>query len=88
MIRGAYQNQSFRVDSYVVNSNLVIYYEISSFFWTLLGVMKPSPSMGFGFQAGSRVFTTNSSNETPPGQNGEKIERPTSNIDDATLYLF
>jgi hypothetical protein len=40
-----------------LTSDRVIYYENSSFFWTLSGVMKLSPSMGFRFQAGSRVFT-------------------------------
>jgi hypothetical protein len=31
-------------------SDLVKYYENSSFFWTLSGVVKPSPSMGFRCQ--------------------------------------
>ena len=31
----------------IVNTDLVIYYENSSFFWTLSGVVKPFPSMGF-----------------------------------------
>jgi hypothetical protein len=33
-----------------VNTDLVKYYENSSFFWTLSGVVKPSPSMGFRFR--------------------------------------
>ena len=41
------------------------------------------------------LLTADTSYETPPGRNSEKIERRTSNvqhrtsnIDDATLYLF
>jgi len=32
------------------SADLEIYYENSSFFWTLSGAMKPSPSMGFRFR--------------------------------------
>jgi hypothetical protein len=32
---------------FIAIPDLVFYYENSSFFWTLSGVMKPSPSMGF-----------------------------------------
>jgi hypothetical protein len=32
--------------------------KIALFFWTLAGVVKPSLSIGFRCQAGSRVFTT------------------------------
>ncbi len=31
----------------IKTTDLVIYYENRSFFWTLSGVVKPSPSMGF-----------------------------------------
>ena len=33
-----------------VKTDLAKYYENSSFFWTLSGVVKPSPSMGFRFR--------------------------------------
>ena len=41
------------------NTDLAIYFENSSFLWTLSGVMKPSPSMvsGVRCQASSRDFT-------------------------------
>jgi hypothetical protein len=48
-----YENQgdigfiSARILSFFPNADLVIYHENSSFFWTLSGAMKPSPSMGF-----------------------------------------
>ena len=44
----------------IKTTDLVIYYENRSFFWTLSGVVKPSPSMGFrcqvsGFRLNVRV---------------------------------
>jgi hypothetical protein len=46
----AYASEEFLIPE------LVFYYENSSFIWALSGVMKPSPSMDFRCQAGSRFF--------------------------------
>jgi hypothetical protein len=39
----------------IKTTDLVIYYENRSFFWTLSGVVKPSPSMGFRCQVSGRL---------------------------------